>query len=206
MELADGGHRHCQAQSEGGDAVTIAVTIVLLLLLLVPLQAWAAPPPRLTFTAQPTSVTAGSVTTLSWTSKRTETCAASEGWTGSRPTSGSEPRFGLDETTSFTLTCTGPSGRTVTVRVTVTVIELPPPPAPPASVLTLTWDDMADNENGFVVERVTSGAWAVIATLGVNSVTYQDGPLTPGVTYCYRVAAFNWEGQSYSNEACGVAP
>jgi hypothetical protein len=74
--------------------------------------------------------------------------------------------------------------------------------------VTLTWQDGADNETGFVVERCTvvapattcSGAFAQIAAPGPNSMggvtTYDDATVAFGSSYLYQVAAFNATGTS----------
>lgn len=96
---------------------------------------------------------------------------------------------------------------------------LPTPPAPPTNLealvvhdqlqITLLWQDNADNEDSFVVERSTAGAsgpWEVVATPPANSTQYDDIGLTDGVTYWYRVAATNAIGMSgYSNVVSGTA-
>ena len=73
----------------------------------------------------------------------------------------------------------------------------------------LSWQDNADNEASYVVERATTGEegpWAVIATLPVDSSSYFDTGLEDGVTYWYRVAAQNGAGMSqYSNIVSGTA-
>ncbi len=61
----------------------------------------------------------------------------------------------------------------------------------------LGWTDNADNETGFEVQRrVGSGAWATIATPGVDQTGYDDTGLTPETTYEYRAAAANSAGLS----------
>ncbi len=69
----------------------------------------------------------------------------------------------------------------------------------------LGWSDNSSNEDGFRIERKTgqTGAYALRDTVGANVVTYADTAVQPGVTYCYRVNAFNNAGQStYTNEVC----
>jgi hypothetical protein len=68
--------------------------------------------------------------------------------------------------------------------------------------INLAWTDASANELGFEVERRTGeGAWAWLATLGANATTYVDTRLTQGITYGYRVRAYNTAGASpYSNE------
>lgn len=76
-------------------------------------------------------------------------------------------------------------------------------------LIQLFWEDNADNEAGYIVERSVGGAdgpWSLIELLPPNTTMYNDNGLTDGVTYWYRVAA---EGDaargSYSNVAFGTA-
>jgi plastocyanin len=71
----------------------------------------ASAAPTVTFSASPTSVSAGETTTLTWSSQNATTCTASgsSSWTGSQPTSGSLA-VAVSATESLTLTCTGPGG------------------------------------------------------------------------------------------------
>lgn len=71
-------------------------------------------------------------------------------------------------------------------------------------LVNLHWQDIADNEDGFQIERRTgvSGTWSPIATLGANSTSYTDTDLVSFSTYYYRVKAYNSQGSSsWSNEA-----
>ena len=74
------------------------------------------------------------------------------------------------------------------------------------SQINLSWTDRSDNEKGFIVERSSStGSFAEIASLEPNTTTFADTGLLPGVTYFYRVKAYNGEGESaYSNEASAI--
>jgi hypothetical protein len=70
--------------------------------------------------------------------------------------------------------------------------------------VTLTWTDNSSNETGFRVERkVGTGAFATLATKAANTVTHQDGPLTPS-TYTYRVIATGSPDSGPSNEVVVV--
>jgi hypothetical protein len=61
----------------------------------------------------------------------------------------------------------------------------------------LVWTDTADNEDGFKLERSTSGgAFGLHAVLGANRTTFSDTSLTPDTLYTYRVRAFNPAGDS----------
>jgi Divergent InlB B-repeat domain len=78
-----------------------------------------------------------------------------------------------------------------------------------AALLTITWSDTSDNEDGFWIERRigTSGPYQPLVNVGSNVVTYTDLNLANGTTYCYRVFAFNSAGNSnYTNENCGTTP
>jgi len=69
--------------------------------------------------------------------------------------------------------------------------------------LIITWDDMSTDEAGFKIERKDGeeGSYRNVATVGANATTYTDKGLIPGVTYYYRVSAYNSSGNSlYSNE------
>jgi ELWxxDGT repeat protein len=63
-----------------------------------------------------------------------------------------------------------------------------------AGEIDLAWSDNARNEEGFRIERSTSPTFDTIdATLVAvpNSTFYIDTTVSPGVTYYYRIAAFN---------------
>ena len=102
------------------------------------------------------------------------------------------------------------------------VIALTPTLVPPASpknlqaivvqdqlLIQLLWEDNADDESAYLVERSTggpAGPWTSLAVLPANTTMYGDGGLTDGVTYWYRVAAENSAGASgYSNVVLGTA-
>ena len=85
------------------------------------------PAPTLSFSANPSTITAGNSSQLSWSSLNTTNCSASGGWGGGQPTSGLNWVFPAS-TTTYNLTCSGPGG-SISRSVTVTV-NLPPPPPP----------------------------------------------------------------------------
>jgi hypothetical protein len=112
---------------------------------------------------------------------------------------------------------TSTGGDIVTVRVAAG--STPPPPPPPmlnapsglsASAkkgsIALAWTDNSNNESGFRIERsANGGAFVQIAQVGANVRSFNNTGLTKGVTYAYRVRAFNANGASaYSNTASGV--
>jgi List-Bact-rpt repeat protein len=76
-----------------------------------------------------------------------------------------------------------------------------------ATQLTLTWVNNAVDAAGFSVERSTggTGAFAEIATTGVEVTTYVDPTVADATSYCYRVRAFTPTIYSdYSTTACGI--
>ena len=65
------------------------------------------------------------------------------------------------------------------------------------SSLTLTWQDNANNENGFGIERLINGNWSPLnGNLAANTQSYTDSGLAANTAYAYRVHAFNASGNS----------
>ncbi len=83
------------------------------------------------------------------------------------------------------------------------------PPAAPTSVqaavtsptiINITWTDNSDNESGFRIERaVLPGEYSAIGTTPANATEYSDDTTDWGVTYSYRVVAFNAAGDAASD-------
>jgi len=83
--------------------------------------------PTLEFSADPDALEEGDSSTLAWEAENADTCAASEGWDGDKPTSGSES-VSPTETTTYTLICEGEGGEVMqSVMVTVTPAPEPEP-------------------------------------------------------------------------------
>jgi len=98
----------------------------------------------------------------------------------------------------------------------VTAGPVQPPTTPPSAPSGLTatqvvgrahvlvsWQDNSNNEQGFKLERKTSGTvYVEIAQPGANATSYLDTTVSPGMTYSYHIRAFNSAGDSaFSNEA-----
>jgi M6 family metalloprotease-like protein len=106
------------------------------------------------------------------------------------------------------------SGATMTFSYQVDGTPTEPPVAPGSLAavtlnferIDISWQDNADSENGFRVERASDGvSFSEIATLPADSTAYSDNGLTPNTTYSYRVRAFNAVGNSaYSNTAAAT--
>ena len=68
----------------------------------------------------------------------------------------------------------------------------------------LSWDDNSSDELGFKIEckEGVSGTYAEILSTSSDETNYTDTGLSPGITYYYRIRAYNANGNSaYSNEA-----
>ncbi|NDD63326.1 MAG: hypothetical protein EBZ36_05020, partial [Acidobacteria bacterium] len=80
------------------------------------------------------------------------------------------------------------------------------PPAPPTGFsatvissfqLNLAWIDAATNETGYRLYRKSGdGEYELYQLLPANAVRFQDTGLDEGLTYAYRLAAFNQVGES----------
>lgn len=143
-------------------------------------------PPTLTLTAAQTAVTTNYPTTLTWTSTNATACTASGGWTGTRPTSGTDSTGLVAAASTFTLTCTGPGGSTAQqVNITVT-----PPPAGLIVVSgRVTFDRLPFNATqgtGLSPTPVASPAREVVVEMtgGVTASTTSDA----GGYYAFTVA------------------
>ncbi len=66
-----------------------------------------------------------------------------------------------------------------------------------ASRVRVDWTDASTDEAGFAIERaVGGGAFSQIDTVPANVTTFTDSGLSPGVTYRYRIRAYNDAGTS----------
>ena len=107
------------------------------------------------------------------------------------------------------------AGDTATATITVTIAN-PVPAAPTALTATaasgprvdLAWADASSNESGFKIERSTDGVtFTQIGTVTAEVIAYADTTVVAGVTYHYRVRAFNAAGDSsYSDLAMVSVP
>ncbi len=72
----------------------------------------------------------------------------------------------------------------------------------PCAVL-LTWSDLSNNEQGFIIESKSEywPYWQEIDRVGPNTTTYEDYGVDPDTFYWYRIKAYNPKGKSSpSNE------
>ena len=81
------------------------------------------PAPTVSLSVSPTSVTAGSSATLTWSSTNATLCTASGAWSGTPGLSGSQSTGALNQNSTYNLTCTGAGGSAVgSAAVTVTPV------------------------------------------------------------------------------------
>jgi len=102
--------------------------------------------------------------------------------------SGGDSEFALAEATTFDTPPLAP----VDLEAENTITEI-----------ALSWEDVADNEAEFVVERSIGDNlnFVAISTVSSNVVSYVDTDIVYGILYTYRVFASNNGGNSdYSNE------
>jgi len=167
-----------------------------------------SPPPRIDFSADPTSIESGQTSWLSWSTQDATSCSSSDGWSGSRPTSGSYRTPALSSSTTYSLSCNGPGGGAL-ARVTVSVVAANAPSvqlsASPRGVAsgeqtTLSWTTRnvtsCTASGGWSGDRSTSGSVSVGPLSG--DTTYRLNCSGPGgsavamTTVSYRVAQLSW--------------
>ena len=79
------------------------------------------PAPTVQLQAEPSNIISGGTATLTWSSTNADTCAASGGWSGTRPVSGSEDVGPLTTSTTYSLQCNGQGGSD-SASATVTIL------------------------------------------------------------------------------------
>ena len=145
------------------------------------------PLPQITLTFSPAGIPVGTTGTITWTSLNTTSCVASNSWSGTVPTSGSQtigpyPDAGLYE---FELTCSGPGGTTsdeqgIQAFIAPTAsISVSPKAVVSGAPINIIWS--STNANACQ----TSGAWGsfLFTTSGTESVaSAAPGSYTYGIT------------------------
>lgn len=119
------------------------------------------------------------------------------------------------------LAASAPAASVSTVSTTTPAAPVPVvtgPPAAPSGLsvasrsgnsVTIVWNDVADNETGYQIQRSTNGGktWSTIATVSADSSAFADGSVRGRKRYVYRVIGFNAQGTSASsNLAAATTP
>lgn len=160
--------RLCDRQAALGGRVT----------LIHPSKCTHTPPPAeptVTLSASPAIIASGESTILTWSSTDATSCAAFEGWSGTKPTNGTAS-VSPTVTTTYQLDCTGPGGvgsddATVTVTVvnpTMPTVDISANPTTisSGSSTTLTWN--SENATSCTASNGWSGAKALDGTQVVS--------------------------------------
>ncbi len=177
----------------------------------------------LEFVANPSTVTVGANTWLSWSGHNATSCQASDGWSGQRPASGGFRTPPLTKTTTYTLNCTGPRSGSL-ARVTVVVSGDAPGAAEEAPQVSLRSQLGSIPSNGSTVLEWTapmaqqctaSGGWSgtkanrgsqKIAGLKADSTFTLscEGPGGTGIAMTQMMvqrATLRWAGSASSHSA-----
>ncbi len=170
--LGAGTHSYNLTATGPGGTVLCAVTVTIT----------PQPAPTCTLTANPTSITAGGSSTLSWTTTNATSVSINQG-IGSVTANGSTS---VSPTTSkvYTLTATGPGG-TVTCTQGITVI----PPPMPVCTLSLSPTNISwTTTNASSITLVSTTGSPAIPSPGLNGSYNFNPDLGPG-THSYTLTA-----------------
>jgi fibronectin type 3 domain-containing protein len=79
--------------------------------------------------------------------------------------------------------------------------------AVPGRRINLSWTDNSNNENGFKIERSIDGTnFTQLTTVGANVTVYSNTNVLPGITYYYRLRAYNEIGDSAFSNTASATP
>jgi hypothetical protein len=148
-----------------------------------PATAPGAARPSVSLSAAPASIASGASTMLTWASTNATSCVASGGWSGNKMTSGSETFNAVTQTTTFTLSCSGPAGMDAdTVQVNVTGTGQAPALAFSASPsdVSVNGSAMLSWSSVDATSCAASGAWS-----GAKSTSGSElvGPLSTSASF-----------------------
>jgi len=138
--------------------------------------------PTATISANPSSVTSGGSSTISWSSTNATACTASGAWSGTKATSGSQSTGALTTNSTYNLTCSGSTPASTTVTVTA-----PPTPTSQTPVASYAFEE-------------GSGTTAVDASGNNNSLTLPSAAWTTSGKNG-KAASFNGTVTSFGQKA-----
>ena len=160
------------------------------------------PPSILSFTASPSTVTAGQKATLSWSVNGATDIAIDNGV--GDVTGAASAAVQPGQTTTYTLTASNSAG-SATAQVTVTVASQTDTQPPTAPVLTsavarsatevdLAWSAATDNVGVSGYRILRNGS--LLASVSGSTLTYADQSAAANTTYTYAVVAFDAAGNT----------
>jgi hypothetical protein len=156
--------------------------------------------PTATLLVSPSVIAAGGTSTLTWTSNNATSCAASNGWTGTLPTGGTQSTAAVSSTTSYSLVCNGAGGASNTATATLTVSNVTMSLSPQTAAITLTRTQQftatvpGGGDATWTVDGVANGN----STVGVISAT---GLYTAGVAGTHTIVATSVANSTQSASA-----
>lgn len=178
------------------------------------------PLPSISLSATPSTITVGQSTTLNWSTQNATACTASNGWSGTKATSGSES-MSPNVNTTYVLNCTGTGGpASQSIIVTVGTGDNPPcetpdcgapvgPPPPVGctsvdSTLLVTLSSPANNSTVSGNMTLTATANRPIASMAflIGDQEIGSDPTSP---YSMTVNSAAYPNGSYTIRAVGVA-
>lgn len=136
----------------------------------------ASSAPTVDFSANPTSISAGGNSLLSWDVSNATSCTASGGWSGSTTTAFNASSYVYPQTTTtYNLSCTG-AGGTTDKSVTVSVSASQPPPtvtinANPSSISAGNYSYLLWNSTN-ATSCTASGGWSGNKALNSGEYVY----------------------------------
>jgi hypothetical protein len=166
-----------------------------------------APPPPASkpvinsFTATPSTITAGSSTLLSWSTTGASSTSIDQ---GVGVVNGTSVTVTPSQTTSYTLTATNPAG-SATSSVTVTVNQPPPPPQPKPVI-----NSFSASPSTIVSGSSTQLTWSVTGASstsidqGIGVVTGTSKSVSPTQTTTYTLTATNGGGSTMAQTTVTV--
>jgi phospholipase C len=188
--------------SNGQATATVVVTVT----------AAPAPGPTVTIAANPTTINAGSTSTLTVaaTNATKVTITGSDGSSYNVALTGGTQAVTPATTTTYTVTAAGTTGTTpATATASVTVVPLPPPTTP---TVTITASPASINEGSSSTLTVAATNAAAVTVTGTDGTTYTlpgaggTQVVTPKATTTYQATATGTGGSATAQAIVTVIP
>lgn len=155
--------------------------------------------PTVDLNAAESVVAVGGSTELSWSSSNADLCTASGGWSGEKAAAGTQSVGPLEQSTTYSLSCSGTGGTTMDM-ISVSINDQ----------VSLTWQAPQENEDGSaltdlagyrVYYGLTSGNYTDSLSIDSSDATSHSMTLSSG-SYYFAMTAVDADGNEsgYSNE------